>query len=200
MVNKAEQSFPMETSARLPAAAETAAAQSLAVGDGLTAGVACAALRRGRGDVLVDEPALRLGTWAVGYVGWLPAPGPVVVLLAVLLAGLLSGTVTARPVSAGEKPVAVVEVRVFEHRIEMLATVPPGATTFMVTNAGTMEHNFEVESQDLEKKFDSNLKPGETKNLQVDLAPGKYTVYCPVENHKALGMQLELTVAEQRTD
>jgi uncharacterized cupredoxin-like copper-binding protein len=127
-----------------------------------------------------------------------PVTGSRVVLLAILLARLLSGAAT--PASAGERPVAVIEVRLFEHRIEMLAAVPPGPTTFRVTNAGTTEHNFEVESKDLEEKFDLNLRPGETKSLQVDLTAGKYTVYCPVENHKALGMQLELTVAEQQTD
>jgi hypothetical protein len=127
-----------------------------------------------------------------------PVTGSRAMLLAILWASLLSGA--AVPASAGERPVAVMEVRLFEHRIEMLAAVPPGPTSFQVTNAGTMEHNFEVESKDLERKFDLNLKPGETKSLQVDLTPGRYAVYCPVENHKALGMQLELTVAEQRTD
>ncbi|HXH12970.1 MAG TPA: cupredoxin domain-containing protein [Alphaproteobacteria bacterium] len=124
--------------------------------------------------------------------------GSTVVLLAVCLAISVSGV--AWTVSAGDKPVAVVEVRLVEHQIEMLTTVPPGTTTFQVTNAGTMEHNFEVESRDLEEKFDLNLKPGETKSLQVDLTPGKYTVYCPVENHKELGMRLDLTVAQQQTN
>jgi len=119
-------------------------------------------------------------------------------LLAVCLAISLSGA--AWTVSAGEKPVAIVEVRLVEYRIAMPTTVPPGTTTFLVTNVGTMEHNLEVESQDLGEKFDSNLKPGETKSLQVDLTPGKYTVYCPVESHKELGMQLELTVAQQQTN
>jgi plastocyanin len=127
-----------------------------------------------------------------------PVIGSRVVVLAILWASLLSGA--AVPALAGERPVAVMEVRLFEHRIEMLAAAPPGPTNFEVTNAGTTEHNFEVESKDLEKKFELNLKPGETKSLQLDLTPGKYTVYCPVDNHKALGMQLELTVAEQRTD
>ncbi len=124
--------------------------------------------------------------------------GSTVALLAVCLAISVSGV--AGTVSAGDKPVAVVEVRLVEHRIEMSTTVPPGTTTFQVTNAGTMEHNFEVESRDLEEKFDLNLKPGETKSLQVDLTPGKYTVYCPVENHKELGMRLDLTVAQQQTN
>lgn len=124
--------------------------------------------------------------------------GSLVVLLAMCQAISFSGAAGA--VSAGDKPVAVVEVRLVEYRIEMPTTVPPGTTTFQVTNAGTMEHNFEVESQDLEEKFDLNLKPGETKSLQVDLTPGKYTVYCPLENHKELGMQLDLTVAQQQTN
>ncbi len=75
MVNTAEQALAAEASARVPAAVETAAAKSLAGGYGLTAGVVYAALRCGRNDVLVDGTVLGLGTWAVGYLGWLPATG-----------------------------------------------------------------------------------------------------------------------------
>ena len=73
MVEKVEQSLPPETSARVPAVAETAAAKSLALGYGVTAGMLYAALCRNRDGVIVNGAALGLGTWAVGYLGWLPA-------------------------------------------------------------------------------------------------------------------------------
>jgi hypothetical protein len=103
-------------------------------------------------------------------------------------------------VTAGDGPIPIVEVKLTEFSIAMPTTVPPGPVTFSVTNAGTMEHNFEVEDQGLEKKFETNLKPGETQNLRVDLPAGTYTIYCPVDDHKARGMQLELKVAQQQSD
>ena len=118
-------------------------------------------------------------------------------LLMVLVGGLLYAV--SGPVVAGEG-LAVVEVKLTEFMIEMPTTAPPGRLTFSVTNAGTMEHNFEVEGEGIEKKFDTNLKPGETRSLQVDLPAGTYTVYCTVDDHKERGMQLELKVAQQRTE
>ena len=38
------------------------------------------------------------------------------------------------------------------------------------------------------------LKPGEARDLSVNLKPGKYQFYCPVDGHKGKGMTLPLTV------
>jgi len=118
-------------------------------------------------------------------------------LMLLLLSGLLCSLM--KPAIAGEHVIAVVEVKLTEFTIEMPRTVSPGQVTFSVTNAGTREHNFEMEGEGIEKKFDTNLKPGETRNLQVDLPAGTYAVYCSVDDHRERGMQLEIRVAQQRS-
>ena len=75
MVEQAEESLPGQAGESVPAAAETAAAQSLAVGYGLTAGGLYGLFRPKGGNVLFDGAVLGLGVWAVGYLGWLPASG-----------------------------------------------------------------------------------------------------------------------------
>jgi hypothetical protein len=75
MVEKVEQSLPAEVSARVPDIAETAGARSLALGYGMTAGTIYAALRPCGKNVIAEGSLLGLGTWAVGYLGWLPALG-----------------------------------------------------------------------------------------------------------------------------
>lgn len=123
--------------------------------------------------------------------------GRFTILLAVLMSHLLYGAVAS---TAGDGPVPIVEVKLTEFAIEMPPTVPIGPVTFSVTNAGTVEHNFEVEGQSLEEKFDVALKPGENRHLRVDLPGGTYTIYCPLDDHKERGMQLELKVAQQRAE
>jgi hypothetical protein len=129
-------------------------------------------------------------------------PQPAIGRLRFLWMGLLYSLLYAAAgvVMAGEGPIPVVEVKLTEFLIEMPTTVPPGPVTFSVTNAGTMEHNFEVEGQGIEKKFDTPLKAGETRSLRVDLPAGTYIIYCPVDDHQKRGMQLELKVAQQQSD
>jgi len=123
--------------------------------------------------------------------------GCLALLLVLLLGALLYSLMN--PVIAGERVIAVVEVKLTEFTIEMPRAVSPGQVTFSVTNAGTKEHNFEVEGEGIEKTFETNLKPGETRNLQVDLPAGTYTVYCSVDDHREHGMQLEIRVAQQQS-
>lgn len=92
------------------------------------------------------------------------------------------------------EPKGTVAVKLTEFKIEMSTSVAAGATTFKVTNAGKETHSFEVEGNGIEKELETKLKAGETGMLQVDLKPGAYKVYCPVDGHKMLGMSLNLTV------
>lgn len=89
-----------------------------------------------------------------------------------------------------------IEVGLREFSIDMPGSIPAGMTTFEVTNNGTFEHNFHLEGQGIDQVFDTNLQPGESRTMQVDLQPGAYDVYCPVGNHREQGMSLELVVTE----
>lgn len=102
--------------------------------------------------------------------------------------------------STGDVPAGeanLVEVTEEEWLINMPASLPAGLTTFEVTNTGAVVHNFEIEGQDIEEELESDLQPGDTGSLTVDLQPGTYTVYCPISGHDELGMELELIVTEE---
>jgi len=73
MVEKAEEVLPEDTRQEIPDIVETGAARALAVGYGLTFGALYAALCPAGGPPHRDGPVLGLATWAVGYLGWLPA-------------------------------------------------------------------------------------------------------------------------------
>jgi uncharacterized cupredoxin-like copper-binding protein len=129
--------------------------------------------------------------------GWLIA-------LSALMLGLMLGLMAcAEPEGGlGDSEQATTEVSLTEYEIEMsnplyaveeLISFPPGSQTFRVTNNGTTEHNFEVEGQGIEEAFETNLSPGETRTMQLNLGPGTYVVYCPVGNHRDQGMEVQLT-------
>ncbi len=98
--------------------------------------------------------------------------------------------------TAVAQPGDQVAVSLTEYTIDMPTSLPAGTITFMVTNNGTVAHNFAIEGQGIEEEFEQNLQPGATATMQVDLQPGSYTVYCPVANHREQGMELALTVTE----
>jgi uncharacterized cupredoxin-like copper-binding protein len=74
-------------------------------------------------------------------------------------------------------------------------TVKAGTVSFEVTNDGQVTHNLEVEGPNGEEELPSDLAPGDSGTLTVDLTkPGTYEFYCPVDNHKQMGMEGEITV------
>src|SRR5215208_5032851 len=91
-----------------------------------------------------------------------------------------------------DKDARKVEVKLVDHRIDMPKQIEAGKTAFVVHNAGKDKHNFEVAGEGIDKKFMANVAPNETKVLHVDLKPGTYKVYCPVGDHEAEGMKLNL--------
>jgi len=73
-------------------------------------------------------------------------------------------------------------------------SVKSGEVTFNVTNDGGTTHALEVEGPGEESETD-DISPGGSTELTVDLSkPGTYEFYCPVGNHKEMGMEGEITV------
>lgn len=87
-----------------------------------------------------------------------------------------------------------IEVSLTEFAIEMEVSLMAGITTFIVSNDGSMEHNFALIGQSLDSRFDENLAPGETLTLTTALEPGTYDIFCPVADHESQGMQLSIQV------
>jgi hypothetical protein len=75
MVETGEDALPDLVRQRLPPGVKTAAVRMLAVGYGLTFGALYTLFRPNRGSPLADGVLLGIATWAIGYLGWLPALG-----------------------------------------------------------------------------------------------------------------------------
>jgi len=73
IIKQAERLLPEETQKKIPEQMETAAQYALAFGYGMTLTSIYAGARGERGNLWLDGTALGLGTWAIGYLGWLPA-------------------------------------------------------------------------------------------------------------------------------
>jgi uncharacterized cupredoxin-like copper-binding protein len=65
----------------------------------------------------------------------------------------------------------------------------PGVVEFRVKNDGKIVHALEVEGPGEEAKT-KDIQPGGSASLRVDLSTaGSYEWYCPVGNHRDLGME-----------
>ena len=74
-------------------------------------------------------------------------------------------------------------------------TVKAGEVTINASNDGAVTHSIEVEGPGEETELPNDLAPGEKGSLTVDLSqPGTYEWYCPIDDHKGLGMEGEITV------
>jgi plastocyanin len=68
-----------------------------------------------------------------------------------------------------------------------------GKVTVVLDNPSSLPHAVEVEGNGVEEETDT-IGKGETAKVTVDLKPGEYEYYCPVDGHKAAGMEGTLTV------
>lgn len=94
----------------------------------------------------------------------------------------------------------IIEVILSDFNISMPSSLSAGTVAFEVTNDGDVEHNFKIEGQGIEESFETNLQPGESGMLEVNLEPGTYQVYSPANDDVNQGMTLELTVMEAEGD
>ena len=70
----------------------------------------------------------------------------------------------------------------------------PGSYTFLAKNSGNTTHALEINGPGVADQHTADLPPGQSADLTVTLAAGSYELFCPVDGHKDLGMDLHITV------
>ena len=80
------------------------------------------------------------------------------------------------------------------------AVIRPGPVTFVIHNAGTLVHGFEIERDsgggDRLKLETDTFGTGDTARVQADLQSGTYKIECLIDGHDDLGMEILLEVRE----
>jgi plastocyanin len=70
----------------------------------------------------------------------------------------------------------------------------PGVIEFRISNEGDTVHALEVETPQGEFETEE-IPPGEQATLEADLPEGEFVWYCPVGNHREMGMEGTVAVA-----
>ena len=127
----------------------------------------------------------------------------VILLVTVVLAGCGDDgatTTTAAPAEtapAAAKPAKQVVVHETEYRLDpaRAAGGDVGLVSIKIVNDGKVAHALAVDGPNGEVELDGRVEPGATATLEADLdKPGTYTMYCPLDGHRAKGMSGTITV------
>src|SRR5919204_2669863 len=95
--------------------------------------------------------------------------------------------------SGGGKTITIKETE-YKLTPAKVTVASTGSVTFEATNDGQVDHALEVEGNDVEEETQT-ISPGSSAKLTVDLSkPGTYEVYCPIDNHRQMGMEATLVV------
>lgn len=121
--------------------------------------------------------------------------------LPIVLAGLILAACASdddEAVTDGTNPDegSTVAVTLREHEIELSGEAAAGQVTFELSSEGDQVHGFVVEGNGISETLTSDVRPGSTDRVSIELDAGSYTVWCPIGDHRDRGMEADLEVAE----
>ncbi len=117
-----------------------------------------------------------------------------------MLAATGAATVfTAGPASAASKPTTVKAVETDFHIKLSKTSFQAGKYVFVVQNKGQTTHALEITGPGLSNSSTKDIGPGQSTTLKVTFKKGAYDVFCPVPGHKALGMNMNISVGGATT-
>ena len=102
---------------------------------------------------------------------------------------------TSRP---ADKAATTVRLRATDFKFdpEVLKVKKPGTVTFVTKNDGQTVHALEIEGPSGEAET-KEIQPGQSAKVTVKLnQAGTYTMYCPVGNHRQMGMAGKIAVLD----
>jgi plastocyanin len=77
---------------------------------------------------------------------------------------------------------------------ESKLTAKAGSVEIDFSNQSQLPHAVTIEGNGLEEQSTETVTGEDAPPLTVDLKPGTYTFYCPVDGHRSAGMEGTLTV------
>ena len=77
---------------------------------------------------------------------------------------------------------------------ESKLTAKAGSVEIDFSNQSQLPHAVAIEGNGLDEKETETVTGEDAPPLTVDLKPGTYTFYCPVDGHRAAGMEGTITV------
>jgi plastocyanin len=91
---------------------------------------------------------------------------------------------------------AQVTVTMTDYRLALdRQAFPPGAYTFVATNAGHATHALEIVGPGVQGQRTGTVQPGQSASVTVTLQPGRYELYCPIDGHRSMGMDTTISVS-----
>lgn len=120
----------------------------------------------------------------------------VAMMAAVILLAKESDEAEANP-AEGEPASQTIQVTETEYRIQLPATreLRQGTYVFKVRNAGNAAHNLVIEGgRNSGEERTATIGPGGEAKLTASLGVGRYTLYCSIDGHRALGMVAQISV------
>jgi plastocyanin len=70
----------------------------------------------------------------------------------------------------------------------------PGPYIFVVENQGATPHNLNVRGPGVDGRVSATVDPHSQTELAVTLLKGTYELWCSIDGHKDLGMDITITV------
>ncbi|MFD8477946.1 hypothetical protein [Kitasatospora sp. NPDC059673] len=124
---------------------------------------------------------------------------PTLLAAALLTAATGCGSSGKPPAAAGSPtgggPSATVTVTEKEYSLTFSQTqLTPGSHTFVAHNAGTTDHALAISGPGVSTTQTSTIPPGGDAQFTVTLQQGSYELWCPIDGHKALGMDAHIQV------
>jgi uncharacterized cupredoxin-like copper-binding protein len=112
-----------------------------------------------------------------------------------------SSTTTAPTTAGGSSGGATSGTRVTatltEFHISLsMSSFKPGTYTFVAVNSGAVPHSLEINGPGVsDQRVSGDISPGQSGSITVTLRDGMYDVFCPVDGHKAIGMDVMVMVS-----
>jgi plastocyanin len=98
-----------------------------------------------------------------------------------------------RPAHPPRGPTVTVTETEFKLTPTGIRVASPGTLVIRIRNAGRIPHAFAIEGPG-SKAAVSPIAPGHTAELPIELQPGRYRWFCPIDRHRAKGMRGQIVV------